>query len=104
MRPGVETVTISADGTHTLNTRVHDLAGNVSGYRTETIKIDTVEPTDDTVYPSAPVGNRHLITFVPHDDRSGVAGIEWKLDGRDREDRRFGRPSSAKARTPCRSA
>ncbi len=77
---GVETVTITADGTHTLNTRVHDVAGNPSGWRTETIKIDTVLPTDTTVYPSAPVGNRHLITFVPHDDRSGVAGIEWKLD------------------------
>ena len=29
--PGVETVTISADGTHTLKTRVHDVAGNASG-------------------------------------------------------------------------
>jgi hypothetical protein len=77
---GVETVTISADGTHTLNTRLHDVAGNASGWRPETIKIDTVNPTDSTVYPSAPVGNRHLITFAPADDRSGVAGIEWKLD------------------------
>jgi hypothetical protein len=78
---GAETVTISADGTHTLKTRVHDVAGNVSGYRTETIKIDTVAPTDSTVYPSAPVGNRHLITFAPADARSGSAGVEWKLDG-----------------------
>ncbi len=77
---GVETVTITADGTHTLNTRVHDVAGNPSGWRTETIKIDTVAPTDATVYPSSTVGNRHLITFVPQDDRSGVAGIEWKVD------------------------
>jgi hypothetical protein len=78
--PGAETVTISADGTHTLKTRVHDVAGNVSGYRTETIKIDKVAPTDSTVYPSAPVGNRHLITFAPSDDRSGAAGVEWRLD------------------------
>ena len=31
----------------------------------ETIRIDTVAPTDDTVYPSAPVGNRHIVTFDP---------------------------------------
>ena len=46
----------------------------------ETIRIDRVLPTDDTVYPSAPVGNRHIVTFDPEDDRSGVAGVEWKLE------------------------
>ncbi len=29
----------------------------------------------------APVGNRHIVTFDPQDDRSGAAGVEWKLDG-----------------------
>ena len=87
---GVETATISADGTHTLNTRVHDLAGNASGYRTETIKIDTVAPTDGTVYPSAPVGNRHVITFAGHDARSGVAGSRVEARRRRRADRRPG--------------
>ena len=77
---GVETATVTGDGTHTLDTRVHDVAGNVSVWRAETIKIDTVKPTDDTVYPSAPVGNRHMITFAPNDARSGVAGDRWKLD------------------------
>jgi hypothetical protein len=78
---GSETATISVDGSHTLSTRVHDVSGTASAWRIETIQIDRVLPTDATVYPSAPVSNRHVIAFTPNDDRSGVAGIEWKLDG-----------------------
>jgi hypothetical protein len=78
---GHEAATISVDGSHTLSTRVRDVAGTASAWRTELIQIDRVLPTDNTVYPSAPVGNRHVITFAPQDDRSGVAGVEWKLDG-----------------------
>lgn len=78
--PDATPVTINQDGTHTLSTRVRDNAGNYSAWRVETIRIDRVLPTDDTTYPTTPVGNRHVITFDPQDDRSGVAGIEWKLD------------------------
>jgi hypothetical protein len=77
----VTQVTINQDGTHTLSTRVRDNAGNYSAWRDETVRIDRVLPTDGTTYPAAPVGNRHVVTFSPQDDRSGVAGVEWKLDG-----------------------
>ena len=76
----VTRVELEDDGEHILRTRVRDNAGNYSAWRPETIRIDRVVPTDDTVYPSAPVGNRHIVTFDPEDDRSGVAGIEWKLE------------------------
>ena len=61
-------------------------------------------PTDDTAYPAAPVGNRHVVTFNPQDDRSGVAGVEWKLDGgavqtdADGHDHRRGRAHADRAR------
>ena len=74
-------VEIDQDGTHTLSTRVGDLAENTSAWRTEVIRIDRVDPRDATVYPSSAVNNRHVITFDPQDDRSGVATVEWKLDG-----------------------
>jgi hypothetical protein len=78
---GHEMATINQDGSHTLSTRVRDIGGTASAWRTETIQIDRVLPTDNTTYPSAPVGNRHVITFNGQDDRSGVAAVEWKLDG-----------------------
>jgi hypothetical protein len=78
---GHETATISQDGAHLLSTRVRDIAGTTSAWRTELIQIDRVLPTDNTSYPSASVPNRHVITFNPADDRSGVAAVEWKLDG-----------------------
>ena len=77
----VTQVSITTDGTHTLSTRVLDNAGNYSTWRAETVRIDRVLPTDGTSYPGAPVGNRHVVTFNPQDDRSGAAGVEWKLDG-----------------------
>ena len=78
---GAVTAAINQDGTHTLSTRVRDLAGIASAWRTEVIQIDRVLPTDATVYPSTPVNPRHVITFNPQDDRSGVAKVEWSLDG-----------------------
>jgi hypothetical protein len=78
---GHETATVNQDGTHLLSTRVRDIGGTVSTWRTEVIQIDRVLPTDNTAYPSAPVSNRHVVNFNPADDRSGVAAVEWKLDG-----------------------
>ena len=37
-------VAIAAEGTHTLSTRVLDIAGNVSDWRVDTIGIDKTEP------------------------------------------------------------
>src|SRR4029079_3749612 len=79
--PTVETATVNQDGTHLLSTRVRDIAGTTSAWRTATTQIARVLPTDNTTYPSAPVNNRRVITFSGQDDRSGVAAVEWKLDG-----------------------
>jgi hypothetical protein len=78
---GHETATVNQDGTHLLSTRVRDIGGTTSAWRTEVIQIDRVLPTDNTTYPSASVGNRYVVNFNPADDRSGVAAVEWKLDG-----------------------
>ena len=102
--PGTETATVNQDGTHNLSTRVRDIGGTTSAWRTEVIQIDRVLPTDDTTYPSASVGNRHVITFNGQDDRSGVAAVEWKLDGAavrtnpTGHDHRRGRPHARRPR------
>ena len=61
-------------------------------------------PTDNTIYPCAPVGNRHVITFNRQDDRSGVAAVEWKLDDGAAQDQPRRRRSPATARTRSRCA
>lgn len=71
---------VSGDGTHTLSTRVRDVAGNASVWRDETIRIDSVKPTDTTVVPST-VGNGRKITISATDALSGPSGsVEWQLD------------------------
>lgn len=71
---------VSGDGSHTLSTRVRDVAGNASGWRDETIRIDSVKPTDTTVVP-ATVGNGRKITLTATDALSGPSGsVEWQLD------------------------
>jgi hypothetical protein len=76
----VETATVSGNGIHTLQTRVKDVAGNFSGWRSETVKIDNVAPTDTTTYPASPVPNGRKVTITGTDADSGIAGVEWQLD------------------------
>ena len=87
------------------STRVRDNAGNYSAWRAETIRIDRVAADRrHGLSVGAPVGNRHVVTFNPQDDRSGVAGVEWKLDGgavkttADGHDHRRGRAHAVRAR------
>ena len=69
------------DGSHMLHTRIRDAAGNFSTWRDETDPHRPRAPDRRArSIRSAPVGNRHVVTFDPQDDRSGVAGVEWKLD------------------------
>ncbi len=63
---GIETARVTADGTQHLYTRIKDIAGNYSVWRDETIKIDTVKPTDTTAGAGAPVGNGHKIHVTGH--------------------------------------
>jgi hypothetical protein len=78
---GTVNATINTTGTHTLYTWAVDKVGNASVERAETIRIDTVPPNDATVYPGPAVPPGRKITFAPADADSGVAGIEWTLDG-----------------------
>jgi hypothetical protein len=76
----VETATVSGNGPHVLQTRVKDVAGNFSGWRSETIKIDNIAPTDTTTYPSAPVPNNRKVPVTGTDADSGIAGVQWQID------------------------
>ena len=78
--PGTVVAKLETTGDFTLYTWAVDALGNESVPRPERIRIDLVSPSDDTTYPSGPVENRRVITFLAHDADSGVAGIEWKLD------------------------
>jgi len=73
---------VSSDGVQLLETRVVDKAGNTSGWRGETVKIDRTAPTNVTVVPASGWQNTNFSTTVAGSDAtSGVAGVEWKLDG-----------------------
>src|SRR5918912_1150448 len=70
---------INVTGTHTLVITAYDVAGNSSS-RTDTIKIDTLPPTDTTVAPSGPVANHATVSVTGSDSGSGVDHVEWRLD------------------------
>jgi hypothetical protein len=73
---------VSSDGVQLLETRVVDKAGNPSGWRGETVKIDRTAPTNVTVVPASGWQNTKFTTSVSGTDAtSGVAGVEWKVDG-----------------------
>jgi hypothetical protein len=80
--PGLEVATVAGNGTHVLETRVRDVAGNFSSWRAEQVNIDAVKPTDTTVYPTSPVGNGRKVLITGSDAHSGLSGrVEWRLDG-----------------------
>ena len=76
----IETATVSGNGIHVLQTRVKDVAGNFSGWRSETVKIDNVAPTDTTNLPSGAVPNGRKVPVTGTDADSGFASVEWQLD------------------------
>jgi hypothetical protein len=73
-------VAVTGDGTHTLRTRAVDVARNASGWATQTIKIDSVKPTDTTTVPAA-VAYGTKITISGSDSLAGIDSVEWELDG-----------------------
>lgn len=74
-------VAVTGTGTHTLTTWAVDRAGNASGPRDDTVRIDTLAPTDTTVPPTAPVPNHYPVSVTGTDAHSGVNHVEWRVDG-----------------------
>jgi hypothetical protein len=66
-------------GPHTLETMVVDVAGN-GVWRSESVNIDKLAPSNDTVVPSAPVPNPLSISVTGSDLHSGVDHVQWKVD------------------------
>jgi hypothetical protein len=79
--PNASTVAIAGDGAHTLRTRAVDVAGNISSWRTHTIRVDTVTPTDDTAAPGGWQTGPLAVTVAGSDAHSGVAQVTYQLDG-----------------------
>ena len=71
--------TISADGSHTVQTLVRDEAGNESGWAQHTVNIDTTAPTDLTDAPDDWV-QAAAVEVKATDAVSGVDRVEWQID------------------------
>jgi hypothetical protein len=78
--PGQD-VTVPADGTYTVAIRAIDRADNASPTRTVTMKVDTVKPVNTTPLPPSDWVDSFELTPSGTDGASGVAAIEWKVDG-----------------------
>lgn len=71
------TVTISTEGTHTINSRAVDNAGNISTTTSKTIHIDATAPTGScTLSTSAPTGKSVTISVTASDGLSGIQYIK----------------------------
>lgn len=72
---------VIGDGIHTVEIWSEDVAGNVEGVQTRTLKVDTTYPataaSDDGAWRSTPV----TVTLLPSDTRSGVAATAYRIDG-----------------------
>ena len=77
--PSGTQATVSGTGPHTLETRVVDNAGN-GNWRSESINIDTVAPSNDTTVPTSAVPTPASIAIAGTDAHSGVNHVEWKVD------------------------
>ena len=74
-------VDILGDGSHLLRTRAFDVAGNVSVWQDHTVKVDTVDPTDETAAPGGWQRAGLGITVAGNDAHSGIASVTYDLDG-----------------------
>ncbi|HET8756535.1 MAG TPA: Ig-like domain repeat protein [Solirubrobacteraceae bacterium] len=72
---------VTGTGIQTLETRVRDVAGNASAWRSETIRIDKVLPTNTTTAPLASNPNPYSVAVTGTDADSGIARVEWEIDG-----------------------
>jgi hypothetical protein len=83
-KPSSTLVTVTGDGPHTFETRAADLAGNVSAWRLQTVRIDTVQPADTSAMPAAGAWTNtrsFVMTGSDASPGSGVATVEYQIDG-----------------------
>ena len=75
-------LTVSAEGVHTLETRVTDVAGNVSGWSApRTIRIDTTAPTNSTVASDGEWTTADYNVLVTGaDDGSGLQEVQYRIN------------------------
>jgi hypothetical protein len=73
--------TVAGNGTHTLETRAIDAAGNASGWRADEVDIDKLKPSNTTPTPAATVANPYTVAITGLDTHSGIASVEWMIDG-----------------------
>jgi hypothetical protein len=73
--------TVSAEGVHTIETRVRDAAGNQTGWKSQTVRIDTTAPTNQTSA-SNPAWTTadYSVLVTAADGGSGLAEVQWRID------------------------
>jgi Bacterial Ig-like domain len=75
-------VTMPTDGTFVIDHRVIDKAGQTSGWTTQTLKVDTVDPANTTAVPTSTWRPTALsLALTGTDDRSGLDKMQWRLNG-----------------------
>jgi hypothetical protein len=80
--PSGSVVHFTATGQYQLRTRARDLAGNVSPDQLETVRVDADAPTNTTAAaPSGAVSDPYQVAVTGTDSDSGVATVEWQVDG-----------------------
>ncbi len=80
--PSGITASITGTGDHTLETRGRDVAGNTSIARLDHVRIDKVAPVNTTApAPGGQVANPYTVPVTGTDAHSGVARVEWRVDG-----------------------
>ncbi|MBE1485117.1 ThuA domain-containing protein [Plantactinospora soyae] len=80
-----EPVQVTGDGPHTLRFRSADGAGNVEETRSVEVKIDATAPVSSAAFAPPTDDGWHSgtipVTLTSTDTGSGVATLEWSLDG-----------------------
>lgn len=79
------TLVVSTPGEHQLRYWARDAAGNIEAAQTVPIRIDTVPPTSQATIDGSPASTGWYVqpvtvTIAAADDRSGVAGVRYRLD------------------------
>jgi glucose/arabinose dehydrogenase/type 1 glutamine amidotransferase len=78
-------IAVSGDGTHQVQYRASDKAGNVSTPGTQEVKIDATSPVTTAAFAPASDAGWHNgatpVTLAATDAGSGVSKVEWSLDG-----------------------